>query len=84
MSWPKGRTTPYTERGITRKACVRCDKPAQFQWQVCADKRVFRTLCLACDIALNRLVLRWAGDPDWKPKCAAYAKERRAADCFKP
>lgn len=76
--WASGRREPYTERGITRKACVRCGTPALFQWQVCADNRLFRPLCLDCDIALNRLVLRWARDPDWRMKCKKYEKQKRA------
>lgn len=76
MSWEsKPRTEPYTARGILRVPCVRCSKPALHQWQVCADRRYFRALCLDCDIALNRLVLEWANDPDAKAKCDRYEAE---------
>lgn len=68
------RTKPYDSKGIKRVPCVRCAAPAEHQWQVCADKRHFRALCLACDIDLNALVLKWAGDPNWEPKVEAYAR----------
>ncbi len=58
-----GRRQPYTVTGIRRVPCVRCGAPGEHQWQVCADQRLYRALCLACDIALNELVLRWASDP---------------------
>lgn len=67
-----GRREPYTAAGITRLPCFRCGEPSVHQWQVCADKRLFRPLCLACDIALNRLVLEWAGDPDVDAKMKEY------------
>lgn len=54
-----GRKKPYTEIGISRMPCVRCGDPAHVQWQICADDRLFRPLCLACDIALNEMVIRW-------------------------
>lgn len=75
--WTRGRKEPYTEKGISRAGCVRCGSPAVHQWQVCADGGRFRALCLECDIALNRLVLSWAGDPDAKEKCDRYEKEQR-------
>lgn len=37
-----------------------------------------KTLCPECDIALNKLVLRWAGDARWKEKIARYALRVRA------
>lgn len=76
--WASVRRAAYTERGIARRRCVRCASPALFQWQVCADNRIFRPLCLDCDIALNRLVLEWAGDPRWQMKCKKYEKQKRA------
>lgn len=63
---------PYTARGIKRCPCVRCSRPAHATWQVCADERRHRPLCKECDIALNELVLRWAGDPEWQAKIAVY------------
>lgn len=75
----RSRRTPYTGRGITRMACVRCGEPAATQWQVCADGGVFRPLCLSCDVALNEMVLCWAGDPDAEAKMAAYRATMGAA-----
>lgn len=64
MSWSTERKEPYTERGIARMKCIRCQSPAFATWQICADRNRFRPLCRACDVALNRLVLEWAGHPD--------------------
>lgn len=66
------RRKPYTERGISRVPCRRCGAPSKFQWQVCADGNVWRGLCLACDVALNALVLGFMGDPDLIAKMEAY------------
>lgn len=67
---------PYTHNGIRRLKCYRCKKRrAVHQWQCCADGNTWRPLCLVCDIALNKLVLQWVGDPEWQSKLKAY-KER--------
>jgi hypothetical protein len=66
------RRKPYTSRGITRMACWRCGERASFHWNVCADGNVYRPVCTPCDVALNDLVLCWAGDPDRKAKMTAY------------
>ncbi len=79
MSWlSKARSEPYTAIGVRRVGCVRCGSQAVLQWQVCADHNRYRALCLDCDIALNRLVLAWAGDPNAAEKVAAYEAEQRA------
>lgn len=70
------RRIPYTVLGIARVPCFRCGKPSRYQWQVCADGRVYRALCAACDVALNRLVLQWMRDPDWKAKLSRYVASR--------
>lgn len=75
-----GRARPYTRIGIRRLPCIRCGRPANTQWQICADGRLFRPVCDPCDIALNRLVLVWAGDPDVEAKMAAY-EAAAAEDC---
>lgn len=67
-----GRRKPYTEHGIKRLPCARCSKPASQQWQICSDDRLHRPICDACDIALNRLVLRWMGFKDWREKMRRY------------
>lgn len=80
--WPAtNRETPYTAAGIKRRPCARCGKPASTQWQVCADGSVYRPLCTACDVALNALVLKWAGDPLVDVKVAHYALEHGLALC---
>lgn len=66
------RKKPYTELGIKRLKCFRCGAPAVHQWQVCADGNVYRAICLACDIALNEMVLRFMGFKDWKAKIKRY------------
>ncbi|MBW3630997.1 MAG: hypothetical protein KY464_17120 [Gemmatimonadetes bacterium] len=45
------------------------------QWQICADDRVFRPLCLDCDIELNRMVLKWVGFADAAEKLARYVEK---------
>lgn len=66
------RYKPYTKRGIRRIPCPRCGKPSTCQWQVCADNRQYRTCCDACDVELNRLVLRFFRIPNAAAKLAAY------------
>lgn len=75
------RRTPYTQRGIRRLKCFRagCDNQAATQWQICADDRVFRPVCLDCDVDLNRIVLEWAGFPDAREKLAAYREKLEVA-----
>lgn len=68
------RCKPYTQAGIRRLPCFRCGRPAEHQWQVCADKNVYRPICTRCDIALNALVLRFMRDPDRAQKLAEYRK----------
>jgi hypothetical protein len=72
-----GRREPYTSIGIKRLRCVRCGGKAAHQWQVCADGNVYRPLCL-CDIALNKLVLEWANDPQAAEKTARYQQQAQA------
>lgn len=66
------RRRPYSTAGIHRVPCWRCGAPSKHQWQVCADDRIFRGLCWPCDVALNALVLRWMGDPEWRRKVERY------------
>lgn len=71
------RRTPYTVIGIRRVPCFRCGGPGKHQWQICADDNVFRVVCQKCDVALNRLVLRWMKFSDWKAKLKRYAATTR-------
>lgn len=71
-----GRKKPYTQRGVEQLPCCRCGGPAHHQWNVCADNNLYRPICLPCDIALNKMVLRWMGDPDWEAKVNRYRREQ--------
>lgn len=77
--WVQQRKQPYTMAGIRQMKCVRCGEKAFSQWQVCADRNNYRPLCKACDIALNKLVLRWMGHPNAKGLASAYAAEQQDA-----
>lgn len=74
-----GRRTPYTARGIRRVPCVRCGKPSVHQWQACANGRWFVACCAACDVALNRLALRFFRIPNADALLAAYVESMRDA-----
>lgn len=71
------RRKPYTAIGIRRVPCVRCGKPAAYQWQICALGRRFVVVCAGCDIDLNRTVLRWAKWPNWRAVFRRYAAKVR-------
>lgn len=68
------RKTSYTAIGIRRLKCFRCGKKAKYQWQICADGNQYRPICEDCDIALNEMVLKFMGFPDWQEKMEAYRK----------
>lgn len=76
-----GRRQPYTVIGVKRLPCYRCGSRAGHQWQICADRNLYRPICIACDVALNRLVLGFMGDPDIETKMAYY--EEKQADLQK-
>lgn len=71
------RRKPYTVIGIRRLACVRCGGPPTQQWNICADGNVYRPICIECDIAINRLVLEFIGDPEAETKIEQYAARLR-------
>lgn len=71
------RRKPYTVIGISRMRCVRCPRRARYQWQICADGRVFRPLCEECDIELNAMVMRWAWGDSREADIAAYETRAR-------
>ena len=73
-----GRKEPYTDIGVRRLPCVRCEQPARLQWNACADDNLWRPLCLDCDVALNRLVLRWMNDHEADAKADKYESEKRS------
>jgi hypothetical protein len=68
------RKKPYTEVGIQRVKChvKGCSQRGFAQWQVCADDNVYRPVCIDHDVELNRMTLKWVGDPDVEAKMAAY------------
>lgn len=73
------RRKPYTQIGIRRVPCFRCGRPAEHQWQICADGNLWRPLCTHCDVAINDCVLRFMRDPNRKTKMRRY-REQVAAD----
>jgi hypothetical protein len=73
------RTKPYTQTGLSRLACFRCDaRPATAQWRmsICAagNDNSYRPMCRTCDIALNAAVMKWARLPSWRERIAEYRK----------
>jgi hypothetical protein len=76
--WATARRKPFTERGILRKACIRCGQPARFQWQICSDGNNWRPLCGPCDVALNAVVLAFMGHPDADAVIAEYRVGKEA------
>jgi hypothetical protein len=65
----------YNHTEIRKTPCIRyqwCGNFSHYQWSVCADGNVYRPLCAACDVMLNRVVLMWMGDPDIQAKMTAY------------
>ena len=67
-----GRRKPYTVIGISRKKCIRCEAPAVFQWNACANGNWWMPLCLGCDVALNDMALKFIGHPHRIELMAAY------------
>jgi hypothetical protein len=58
----KGRREPYTELGLKRVPCARCDKkPSRYQWSSCANNNYWVGVCEDCDILLNEVVLAFFG-----------------------
>ena len=76
-AWDTRRSAPYTEIGVRRMKCVRCNAGAQFQWQICSDGNNFRPVCGKCDVELNKLVLEWMGHPRSKELMQRYERSKR-------
>ena len=66
------RVKPYTEIGIKRLKCFRCDNKATQQWQICADGNVYRPICSQCDVVLNYLVMDFMEMADKDTKIQRY------------
>ncbi len=77
--WATRRPEPFTSAGIVRLKCIRCGAQAVHQWSICADGNNHRPICLACDIALNRLVLEWFGHPRTDELIEAYERKGGAS-----
>ena len=74
-----GRKKPYTEIGIAKLPCTRynmCGNKASHQWQICADRRLFRPVCTKCDIELNEMVMRWAFGHTREDDLKAYKESK--------
>lgn len=69
------RAKPYTEIGISRVPCKRCGEPSLHQWQICATGNQWCGVCLECDIALNKMVIKFMGLP--KKLGFIYAAQKR-------
>lgn len=50
------RTTPYTEEGIKRVKCFRCQMPATRQWDIYCDGPQFVAVCDECDMVFNDML----------------------------
>jgi hypothetical protein len=59
-----GRRRPYTAIGIGRKKCCRCGEKAVYQWNCCANGNWWVPLCVKCDVAINRVMLRFMRHPN--------------------
>ena len=71
--WYRKRNKPYTKVGVSRLPCIRCGEKAVYQWQICSDGNNYRPICVKCDVALNRMILRWMKHPEAKRLADEYA-----------
>lgn len=67
----RGSKKPYTNKQMRKLVCYRCDMPAKYQWNICADG-LYHPLCVTCDVFLNDMVLKWMGHPDRETLMANY------------
>ena len=70
-----GRKKPYTQIGIRRLSCQRCGKPAIHQWQICSNDNRYLPICSNCDVALNRLALKFMRIENVEELMANYSPE---------
>lgn len=70
-----GRRTAYAEAGIHRVPCARCGRPSRYQWTICSNNNNFMGVCEDCDIAVNKLLLRWFRLPNWRDLYDRYRKK---------
>lgn len=77
MRWETRRPEPYTEIGVRRLKCIRCEiRMARFQWQICSDGNNHRPICGECDVALNRMVLEFMRHPRANDLAERYEREK--------
>jgi hypothetical protein len=60
------------KRGRRPPKCIRCGAQGKESFSICADGNVRRYVCVACDIALNALVLDFMKVPDAAHKIIDY------------
>lgn len=70
------RRKPYTELGVKRVKCFRCNNKADFQWTICADGNQYRPVCVHCDIALNKMVLKFMKFGNWEELYLKYKNQK--------
>ncbi len=80
----RGRTKPYTERGIRRIPCPRCGKPSVHQWQICATGRIFMPMCAKCDVELNEYILTFFNYPNREALMDTYIRKAFASSLTEP
>lgn len=78
MKPTRGRRKPYTQIGIRRLTCCRCQNKATVQWQICADGNTYRPLCTPCDLELNEIVMRWVWGDTREDDLQRYRKKMAA------
>lgn len=76
ISGTVGRAEPYTEDEIGDEPCARCNGLSKFQWTICSLGNRWVSVCPACDVSLNKLVLGWLGVEDVEEVVRAYAGRR--------
>jgi hypothetical protein len=60
-----------TSGGQTR--CWKCRRKTStfYGWRICSDGPL-RWICKSCDLALNKMALKWAYPKTWKRRFVAY------------
>lgn len=69
-----GSVEPYDWDSISEIKCARCGRPARFQWNICSNDGRYLGICEDCDLAVNKLLLRWFRFPNWKELFDRYRK----------
>ena len=72
-----GRKKQYTKIGISRVPCSRCGNPSYTSWGACANGNYYVGMCLDCDIAINRLVLKYMRIPNYRELMKEYERKNK-------